>query len=51
MVDITYYASINDPSYNFIDGNGNATTAVSTTASTISVSLKNNDVQIGRAHV
>lgn len=44
MADITYYASINDPSYNFIDGNGNATTAVSTTTSTISVSLKNNDV-------
>ena len=44
MADITYYASINDPSYNFIDGNGNATTAVSTTTSTVSVSLKNNDV-------
>lgn len=44
MADITYYASINDPSYNFIDGNGNATTAISTTTSTISVSLKNNDV-------
>ena len=44
MANITYYASINDPSYNFIDGNGNATTAVSTTTSTISVSLKNNDV-------
>ena len=44
MADITYYASINDPSYNFIDGNGNATTAVSTTTSTISVSLKNNNV-------
>lgn len=44
MADITYYASINNPSYNFIDGNGNATTAVSTTTSTISVSLKNNDV-------
>ena len=44
MAYITYYASINDPSYNFIDGNGNATTAVSTTTSTISVSLKNNDV-------
>lgn len=44
MADITYYASINDPSYNFIDGNGNATTAISTTTSTVSVSLKNNDV-------
>ena len=44
MANITYYASINDPSYNFIDGNGNATTAVSTTTSTVSVSLKNNDV-------
>ena len=44
MADITYYASINNPSYNFIDGNGNATTAVSTTTSTVSVSLKNNDV-------
>ena len=44
MADITYYASINDPSYNFIDGNGNATTAVSTINSTVSVSLKNNDV-------
>ena len=44
MVDITYYASINDPSYNFIDGNGNATTAVSTTTSTANISLKNNDV-------
>lgn len=44
MADITYYASINDPSYNFIDGNGNATTAISTTTSTASVSLKNNDV-------
>lgn len=44
MADITYYASINDPSYNFIDGNGNATTAISTNSSTVSVSLKNNDV-------
>ena len=44
MANITYYASINDPSYNFIDGNGNATTAVSTTTSTVSVSLKNDDV-------
>ena len=44
MANITYYASINDPSYNFIDGNGNATTAISTTTSTVSVSLKNNDV-------
>ena len=44
MAEITYYASINDPSYNFIDGNGNATTAISTTTSTVSVSLKNNDV-------
>ena len=44
MAYITYYASINDPSYNFIDGNGNATTAISTTTSTVSVSLKNNDV-------
>lgn len=44
MADITYYASINDPSYNFIDGNGNATTAISTTTSTASLSLKNNDV-------
>lgn len=44
MADITYYASINDPSYNFIDGNGNATTAISTSSSTVSVSLKNNDV-------
>ena len=44
MVDITYYASINDPSYNFIDGNGNATTAVSTTTSTANISLVNNDV-------
>ena len=44
MADITYYASINDPSYNFIDGNGNATTAVSTTTSTVNVSLINNDV-------
>lgn len=44
MADITYYASINDPSYNFIDGNGNATTAVSTTTSTASISLVNNDV-------
>lgn len=44
MTDITYYASINNPSYNFIDGNGNATTAISTTTSTVSVSLKNNDV-------
>ena len=44
MADITYYASINDPSYNFIDGNGNATTAISTTTSTANLSLKNNDV-------
>ena len=44
MADITHYASINSPSYNFIDGNGNATTAVSTTTSTVSVSLKNNNV-------
>ena len=44
MADITYYASINDPSYNFIGGDGNATTAISTTTSTVSVSLKNNDV-------
>ena len=44
MVDITYYASINSPSYNFIDGNGNATTAISTTTSTANVSLVNNDV-------
>lgn len=44
MADITYYASINDPSYNFIDGDGNATTAVSTTTSTVNVSLINNDV-------
>lgn len=44
MADITYYASINNPSYNFIDGNGNATTAISTTTSTANLSLKNNDV-------
>ena len=44
MADITYYASINSPSYNFIDGNGNATTAISTTTSTANLSLKNNDV-------
>ena len=44
MANITYYASINDPSYNFIDGNGNATTAVSTTTSTVNISLVNNDV-------
>lgn len=44
MADITYYASINDPSYNFIDGNGNATTAISTTTNTANLSLKNNDV-------
>lgn len=44
MADITYYASINDPSYNFIDGNGNATTAISTTTSTANISLVNNDV-------
>ena len=44
MANITYYASINDPSYNFIDGNGNATTAVSTTTSTANISLVNNDV-------
>ena len=44
MADITYYASINDPSYNFIDGNGNATTAISTTTSTASISLVNNDI-------
>lgn len=44
MADITYYASINNPSYNFIDGTGNATTAISTSGSTVSVSLKNNDV-------
>lgn len=44
MANITYYASINDPSYNFIDGNGNATTAVSTTTSTASISLVNNDI-------
>ena len=44
MANITYYASINDPSYNFIDGNGNATTAISTTTSTASISLKNNDI-------
>ena len=44
MVDITYYASINDPSYNFIDGNGNATTAISTTTNTANISLVNNDV-------
>ena len=44
MADITYYASINNPSYNFIDGNGNATTAISTSSSVVSVSLKNNDV-------
>ena len=44
MAEITYYASINDPSYNFIGGDGNATTAISTTTSTVSVSLKNNDV-------
>ena len=44
MVDITYYASINDPSYNFIGGDGNATTAVSTTTSTANISLVNNDV-------
>lgn len=44
MADITYYASINDPSYNFIDGNGNATTAVSTSTSTASISLVNNDI-------
>ena len=44
MAEITYYASINDPSYNFIDGNGNATTAISTTTSTANLSLKNNDV-------
>lgn len=42
MADITYYASINNPSYNFIDGNGNATTAVSTTTSTANISLVNN---------
>lgn len=44
MANITYYASINDPSYNFIDGNGNATTAVSTTTNTANISLVNNDV-------
>lgn len=44
MADITYYASINSPSYNFIDGNGNATTAISTTTSTANLSLKNNDI-------
>ena len=44
MANITYYASINDPSYNFIDGNGNATTAISTTTSTANISLVNNDV-------
>ena len=44
MADITYYASINNPSYNFIDGNGNATTAISTSTSTANISLVNNDV-------
>ena len=44
MANITYYASINDPSYNFIDGNGNATTAISTSTSTASISLVNNDI-------
>lgn len=39
---VTYYVSVNNPNFNILDSNGNATTSVTTSNVTVPTKLKNN---------